>query len=493
MIKLQNSQSQVFHEIEDNRLARFLKKVIKTRPEYYSKLKTLLYCGSRNIRLKGEAGGVHIISNGTHTRILGIKRCNHSWCCPICTAREMRKHSQNIGAGIMKLKEQDLVPIMITFTIFHTVQETAAEVLKVLKSTYSDFTKNAAWKRKKADGTYFTSGGAWNQFCNEFNIKHSVKVMEVTYGLHGWHPHFHNLYWVPKDRLSEIVSWEDDLKAQWRKFEDKHAKKIFSEEHYKQRQEWYARCDKKHAEKTGYTEGLYISKDANGQVRAMEAADYICGWGGEDELTGYDKKHGGLKNGRNQYTHYTLNEMLNEAYYHNNTKLLDRYLEWAALVVSTRTHRIDYSRTGLKDLITEYKRTEAYRDCMKKKRTHIAGAIAPYHTVAYFRSEDWREIYWYDLNTDIPIIELIICFAKYANGYDLIKEAMEVNNLPIPLEKAPSVDYAELFNDMLAHQWDTIEDFRNNAKERDIKIKLATHFIVTSLKSFYKKRGYTGK
>jgi len=493
VIKLQNSKNQVFQEIEDNRLHRFLKKAINARPEYRYKLRTLALCGARNVKLKGESGGVHIISNGTHTRILGIKRCKHSWVCPTCTAREMRLHSQNIGAGIERLKQKGLIPIMITFTVFHTVQETAAEILTILKKTYEKFTRNATWKRKKADGTYYTSGGQWNQFCQEFGIKHSVKVMEVTYGYHGWHPHYHNLYWVPKNRLSEIISWEEDLKAQWRSFEDKIAKEIFSEEHYNQRKEWYTKCDARHAEKTGYTEGLYISKDASGQARGMETADYICGWGAEDELTGYDKKHSGLKTGRNQYTHYTLNEMLNEAYYHNNEKLLERYLEWSLLVITTRTHRIDYSRTGLKTLITEYKNTEAYRDCMKKKRTHIAGAIAPYHTVAYFKSEDWYEICYFDTNNpyDIPIIELIICFAKYANGYDLIKEAMEVNNLPIPLKKAPDKDYAEMFNDMLKHQWDTVAEFRSTRKERDLQIKIAAHYIISGLKSYYAKRGYT--
>lgn len=492
---MENSQNQVFKEIEDTRLQRFLKKAIRTKPEYYSKLKTLLYCGARNIKVPGNNNGVHIISNGQHTRILGIKRCEQSWVCPVCTAREMRKHSQNIGAAIMKLKQDNLVPIMITFTIFHTVQETAKEVLTVLKNTFYDFTKNATWRRKKADGTYFQSGGAWNKFCTEFGIKHNVKVMEVTYGLHGWHPHFHNLYWVPKERLSEIASWEEDLKKQWRKFEDKNAKKIFTEEHYNQRKEWYARCDIKHKASTGYTEGLFISKDINGKARAMEAADYICGWGGEDELTGYDKKHAGagLKQGYNKYSHFTLNEMLNEAYYHGNKKYLERYLEWAILVISTKTHRIDYSRTGLKNLIMEYKRTEEYRDCMKKKRTHIAGEkVTKYRTVAYFKSEDWQEICWYDIENeyDVPIIELIICFAKYANGYDLIKEVMEINNLPIPLKKAPGVDYAELFNDMLEHQWDTAEDFRNTHKEKNLKIKIATHYIISSLKSYYAKRGY---
>lgn len=486
-----NSQNQVFQEVEDYRLQRFLKKEIMKRPECYAKLKNILYCGARNIKLKGEAGGVHIISNGTYTRILGIKYCQNSWCCPICTAREMRKHSQNIGAGISKLKEQGLVPIMITFTVFHTVQERADEVLKLLKDTFADFTKNAKWKRQKTDGTYYTSGGAWNQFYVEFGITHNVKVMEVTYGKHGWHPHFHNLYWVPKNRLSEIIEWEDDLKAQWRSFEDKHAKAIYTEEHYKQRQEWYARCDIRHREETGFTEGLFISKDSSGQAKAMEAADYICGWGGENELTGYDKKHAGTKCNNKKFKHYTLNEMLNEAYNNNNQKLLERYLEWTCAVVSTRTHRIDYSRTGLKDLIMEYKRTEAYRECMKKKRTHIAGEnVTKYHTVAYFKSADWQEICWFNITSEIPILELIISFAKYANGYDLIKEAMEVNNLPLPLEKAPVVDYAELFNDMLEHQWDNIEDFRDNSKERNLKIKIAAHYVISSLKNYYAKRGY---
>lgn len=484
--------NQVFHEVEDSRLQRFLKQAIAANPFYYNKLKNIYYCGIRNVKIPGQAGGTHIISNGKYTRILGVKNCRHSWGCPHCTAREMRKHSQNIGAAITKLKEQNLVPIMITLTVFHTNKETAAEVLQLLKDTYTRFTKLSRWKGS-ADRNKYTKAGAWCNFCTEFNIRHSVKVMEVTYGEHGWHPHFHNLYWIPKDKLNEIGKWEDDLRAQWLNFEKTCAKKIFDEEHNEIREFLYQKSRKKFFAENGYDEGLYISKDNNGKVCAMEASDYICGWGGNDELTNADKKSGGLKTGKKG--HYTLNQMLNEAYYHNNTKLLDKYLEWLCVIADTRTHRIDYSRTGLKPLIEQYKRTEAYRDCMKKKRTHATGGVAPYHTVAYFKSEDWREICYFDTHndSDIPIIELIICFAKYKDGYDLIKLLMEVNNLPMPYEKAPGTDIAELFNDMLENQWNYAEDeaiFRDTKIERDKKIKLATHFIVTSLKSFYSKRGF---
>lgn len=510
---------QVFDEIQDNRLQRFLKQEIRKRPEYSYALRTLVNCCHSTIKTP-QGQGVHIISNGKQAKILGIRACHHSWTCPHCTAKEMRKHGQNIGAAIEALKKYDLVPIMITLTVFHTNTEPLEKVVNLLRQTYNLFNKQASStkkykheykyqdeselklknfnegsiksykkRKKKYEGkeTIYANGGTWSRFWLEFSINHMVKVMEVNYGTHGWHPHYHNLYWIPKNRLKDIITWEEELKAQWRKCEDKIAKKIFTEEYYQKRKIWYDSCDKSHKLQRGYTEGLYISRDENNNAAEIKASDYICGWGGDDELTNEKQKQGGLKRGKNG--HYTLHQMLEEAYYKNDTKLLEKYLEFAKMAITERLHRIDYSRTGLKEIIATYKKTEAYRDCMKKKRTYAAGIITPYHTVCYFKSEDWKEICHFNIYSQVPIIELILRFATYDNGFNLIYELMKINNLPTPLEKSPTIDLAEIYNDMLEHQWDYEDDQEPNTKRKKDVAQVVFKFLNDTLKSFAVKNG----
>ena len=428
-------------EWEDCRLQGFLKKAINSDMRYRFVLRRLANC----CIYSDPSMGVHLVSNGKSSRVLGVRACLHSWACPYCSARKMSKYAARISAAIEALGTLcDLVPIMITFTVFHTNKYSCDEVFELLTRAYTMFDKMASIKkRKKSNGHLYANGGAWNKFCTEFNVVHKIKACEVTYGSQGWHPHLHNLYFVPRSRLQDVAEFEESLKDFWAQCVDKAAGVVFPDDRYEIRkflEGKETRADYQHC-------GLYISKNADGSIRQMRSGDYACGytyahWGAEKELTGLACKV--ARDG-----HYTPMQML-QAAYDGNEELLEKYLEFASTVITRRQHRIDFSRTGIKHYIIQWRNTEGYKEYIKKKNTYVASQLVekPYSLVAWFPSSLWLQIcYENDFKSDW-LIFLIKRFALYDEGYDLICELLAVFGFSPPCRSAP-IDICTPFNDLI--------------------------------------------
>lgn len=431
----------MFDDFQSHTLQYYLKNKINNSKVYHYKLRQLANCG-----VVGEVtNGVHVLSNGTDTRILGVKMCGHSWVCPACTAKKMAKYSRRVGAAIDALSEQGYAAFMITFTVFHTKSMTCKQTYELLRKTFHSMTKQANWKRKKKDGSgFYVSSGVWNNFIRDFNIRHTIKTLEVTYGKHGWHPHIHMLFFVEKKRLQEIAKVEESLVEYWEKHCDKIAKEIFTPKQYEIRKFLESKTDREDAEH----KSVYISKDDNGNILQVHSGDYICGWGANNELTGGAKE---LKVARKD--NLTPLQMLQQAYdleYSNpilSRRYLRLYFHLAWFLISHRVHRIDFSRTGLNAITQNWINSEGYKELYKKKCQSLN--VAPYHTVCWLTLRTWREVCYINDYLRIPIIPLIVRFATYDNGFELISELFKVNNLPPPLEKHAVYDIAEAFNDRM--------------------------------------------
>ena len=420
-------------------LSGYLKNAINNSAYYHYRLRLLANCCTY-----GEyKHGIQIISNGTATRILGVRPCKHSWACPECTAREMSNYSKRIAAGIDALYKKDLVPFMMTLTVFHTIQQDCETSYNILRKAWELMDKQKTWRRKKKDGSYYVNAGAWSQFYNEFNCKHTVKTLEITYGKHGWHPHIHMLVWVHKSKLQEVAKWEPKLQKLWEQCEDRAAKQIIGSQtnEYQIRKFLISKPTRDDYEH----QGLYISKENNGKIKAWSSAFYLCGWGGNNELTGLNLKqaHG---------TNMTPFQMLERSYdlrYKNpieSQRLLEKYMYFAWVVIKNRISRVAFSRTGLKTIIDNWLQSEEFKLILKKNIENQK--INPYHNVAWFNVKQWREICFSNDYMHLPLIPLIRAFAKYEDGYNLICELMIVNGLDPPIAKQhPTIDWAKAFNE----------------------------------------------
>lgn len=117
-------------------------------------------------------------------------RCGRVWVCPVCAAKISETRRTELNELLLAAREVALgynsgepeyYPrwhlTMLTYTIQHGANESAADVLARLDRT---------WKRYSA--------GRWIQrFRERFYIVGTLRALELTHGSAGWHPHFHVL------------------------------------------------------------------------------------------------------------------------------------------------------------------------------------------------------------------------------------------------------------------------------------------------------------
>ena len=355
-----------------------------------------LNCGKK-LNPNTKVKDIIVISNGERGRILGTMHCNSPWFCPHCATVQMSKHAARIATAIDALKRKGQLAFMLTLTVPHHRGITCDEITEILFNTWHEFilrgnsAKKSRSKQRKLDGSNktYTTLNPFSQFCTTLNCKHRVRVIEYTWGVNGWHPHMHCLFWVPKKNLQMSLAWEHDLRMHWLKIAEKQTIKTL--------------CKRRNADKESIIEntrlyfeqttmiqeqrrqGVHIS-DRDGVVIAQESSQYICGWGADRELTGnYQKKasHDG---------HMTPHQILTAAYEATDTaereKWLDLYMEYATATKRRSMRRVQFSRTGILKIIAEYRKTEAYIETFKKKSMEKA----KWRAVIWFNSKQWSQI-----------------------------------------------------------------------------------------------------
>lgn len=439
---------------QNHRIQRLLKQKL-AGSEYSYRMRSIENC----CVMSDKTNGVHVLSNGTDTKILGVKHCNHSWGCPCCTPLQMKKFANRISAAIDALAQtQNLAAVMFTFTVFHTKEQSLQQTLDILTQSYTALVKNLYWRRKNSKGDYYKTCGVYQQFYQTFNITHTIKGVELTYGEHGWHPHYHILLFVPKNKLNDVLSWEQNILEYWRAIEDRTAKKILSPKQYEIRDFLSWKSDNKRISNVdGMKSGFYISKNSDNTIRQFSSGNYICGWGGDNELTASHMKTA-------NEGHYSLLQLLeigvdfspndNNEMKQFRKNCYDKYIEAMLEIKRRRLHRIDFSRTGINQIVTMWKNTQGYKDLIAKKKLDIATNMKTkrFHNICWFSKQQWLKICWINDFGNVPIIPLIVRFACYDNGFELICQLMEVNNLSPPLEKHPCINWEDIFNERFNNQ-----------------------------------------
>jgi hypothetical protein len=98
--------------------------------------------------------------------IVGASRCGSVWACPTCSQAIQGRREPVLREAVKCFVE----PVMVTLTVRHTEDESLTEVMRRAQ---------ACWQKARSGK---------NRAVGEY-----ARVMEVTYGRHGWHVHFHVL------------------------------------------------------------------------------------------------------------------------------------------------------------------------------------------------------------------------------------------------------------------------------------------------------------
>lgn len=404
-----------YDTVKDYRLQKFFKAKINALPNMKDRyiLRNYAHCGHR---INDEIAGVSIIANKKSAKVVGVSMCNNAWACPICSAIKMSKYASRIACAIDALKKE-YVPIMVTFTIFHSKNDSCEQAFELLYKTWEKFRSDKHTKKKKC--------GVFGRFLLDCNIKHYVRCTEVTYSLNGWHPHIHSLFFVPRDKLKLAAEYEIKLRETWRAHQEKAMKLIYGK----------VKDISLYMSDTGNfsnSVGVYFSKDDEGNLIEQKSSDYLCGWGADSEVTGNYRKEATSKTSRTPY------QLLSDWKEKNDEQAGEKFLEFAKYVVKWKRRRADFSRSGINAIVQNYKNSEGYKEVLKKKATEIADAAGEWKLVAWFSRDLWLEICDKNLMSDIIILSL------EKDGFYLIVDFLKKNNFTeFPLNYDP-IGYSDL-------------------------------------------------
>ena len=131
----------------------------------------------------------------------GLAKCGSGWACPLCSASIESARREEIRQIVEGAAAEGLGVAFLTMTLRHMASDSLDDLLTAAGKMYRSVTQSRAVR-------------------NRLKALHSqgyIRVLEITHGQNGWHPHFHLVLlfdWdqVLADRALERVGapWEDE-------------------------------------------------------------------------------------------------------------------------------------------------------------------------------------------------------------------------------------------------------------------------------------------
>lgn len=133
--------------------------------------------------------------------LAGVQACKSVWLCPVCAAKISERRREDLAAGLSNwltftTGERRRV-LLVTFTLAHDAGDNLSTVFTALK---------------RARGL-LVGGRASMAFRAQWGIVGTVRGLELTHGINGWHPHLHVLMFF--DREVPIIPFEAAIKLRW--------------------------------------------------------------------------------------------------------------------------------------------------------------------------------------------------------------------------------------------------------------------------------------
>jgi hypothetical protein len=123
--------------------------------------------------------------------------CARVWICPIDAAKITERRRVELVQAIDG--NPDLRPVLITFTLRHSMNDKLPSLLADLLASYR----------------LLKAGKRWQNFRDGAGLVGSIRSLEVTYGDNGWHPHNHGLYFFDRAVAFDQKSVTAFMKDRW--------------------------------------------------------------------------------------------------------------------------------------------------------------------------------------------------------------------------------------------------------------------------------------
>ena len=161
--------------------------------EEYNKLPRIVKCHRTRV---SPTVDIHKSEDGKAS-YGGLTTCGSVWTCPVCAAKIQQQRRVEIESAIQWATDNGLIPVLITKTFPHTEFQTISELIE---------------KQAKAQ-KYFTSGKSWSSFRERVGFRGLIRSLEIMYGGNGWHPHYHELWFVSSD--TDVIELSRYAKNRW--------------------------------------------------------------------------------------------------------------------------------------------------------------------------------------------------------------------------------------------------------------------------------------
>lgn len=114
----------------------------------------------------------------------GFEACGSLWGCPLCAPKISERRRVEYSGAIETAKALGFKVMLGTFTVPHGLGDDLLVIRKLLQKVWGDW------------GTSHSKG---KRMRREIGLVGCFRAFEVTYGLNGWHPHFHALLILDTD------------------------------------------------------------------------------------------------------------------------------------------------------------------------------------------------------------------------------------------------------------------------------------------------------
>lgn len=122
--------------------------------------------------------------------------CARIWQCPVCAARISEERRKTLSGQLMRLPYQ---PIMLTYTLSHKRGDKLEALLTLVSDAHRKFRQGRAWQKIKRD----------------YGMIASLRALEVTHGINGWHVHIHEIVLLQRNLDREMIELNHELKTRW--------------------------------------------------------------------------------------------------------------------------------------------------------------------------------------------------------------------------------------------------------------------------------------
>jgi len=113
----------------------------------------------------------------------GLETCSSVWVCPICSAKISERRREEVEIAVQGWLAIDGYTCLLSLTVPHSIDQTLSEVLEGYQSSRRKLLNRKTWKSLASD----------------FDLRGSIRSLEATYGVNGWHLHSHEVLFLGRE------------------------------------------------------------------------------------------------------------------------------------------------------------------------------------------------------------------------------------------------------------------------------------------------------